>query len=267
MSHEPFSVREGVRGDQSVIFDDTPEGVRYGLREVLHRLGRETPTQQRSILCKAMLVQPDSYNFSDYPNVDLEVADLLVGQPWYEFLDAVERIPIYLDSITGTQFFELMNQLFADEALGYRFDAGKIMRLGSEEFHTAIREARRALDGDRFEDARNQFEKGLAFRDARPPDWANAIKEAVNSVEAVLQIVCERPGVSMTTILGENIPEDVPSGVKKLFRALYGHGSGTTGSRHAAVGGAAPTAARAELALHVAAALHAYSAAELDSTH
>ena len=122
----PFSAREGLRRERELIFDDVPKGVRYGLREVLHGLSRPTPSQQRVILCKAMRVQPDPDNWSDYPNIDLEVAELLFANPWYKFMDVLERLPIYLDQPDRSQYFELMNQLFADEGLGYRFEAGKI---------------------------------------------------------------------------------------------------------------------------------------------
>lgn len=100
----------------------------------------------------------------------------------------------------------------------------------------------------------------------RPADWANAIKEAVNSVEAVLRIIYSRPGESLTTIVREELPEDVPGNIKGLFKSLYGQGSGTVGARHASIGGNNPSGPRAELAIHVAAALHAYAASELDST-
>ena len=122
-----------------------------------------------------------------------------------------------------------------------------------------------ALDDERFAEARKQFDRGLAFRNNRPPDWANAVKEAVNSVEATLQIIYQRPGVALTKLVTQNLPETVPGGVRNLFKALYSQGSGTVGARHASIGGNAPTGPRADLALHVAAALHTFALAELDA--
>ena len=111
---------------------------------------------------------------------------------------------------------------------------------------------------------RRQFERACEFRNQRPPDWSNAIKEAVNSVEAVMQIIYNRPGVSLTTILSNDLPADVPGNIKRIIQGLYGLGSGTTGARHASVGGIEPTGPRAELAIHLAAAMHAYVMSELD---
>ena len=136
--------------------------------------------------------------------------------------------------------------------------------LGTEEFHAAIGLARIALGGERFAEPRRQFERGYDFRNRRPADWSNAIKEAVNSVEGLLQVIYSRPGVSLTTLVSENLPSELPGGIRQLFRSLYSQGSATIGARHASIGGNEPTGPRAELALHVAAALHEYAVNELD---
>ena len=146
-----------------------------------------------------------------------------------------------------------MNALLADEGIGYRFESGQLIRVGTDEFHSAVNSARNSLQGDRFAEPRRQFDRANQFRNSFPPDWPNAIKEAVNS-----------PGVPLTTIMTDSFPSDVPGGIKRLFRALYSQGSGTEGARHAAIGGDQPTASRAELAIHVAAALQAFIVADLD---
>lgn len=264
MSDHPFSIREGLEGEAPLIYHDAPEGLRYGLREVLHLLGYRTPTAQRRILCKALRIIPDRSNWGDYPNVEDEVVGLISTEPWYKFFNGLERICLFLRGEKVAAYKEKMNALFAEERIGYRFESGKIVRIGSEEFHVAVTEALNGLQGERFMEARRQFERAYEFRNGRPPDWANAIKEAVNSVEAVLQVIYQRPGVAMPTIISENFPDDLPGGIKKVFRSLYSQGSGTTGARHASIGGNVPTGPRAELAIHIAASLHAFAVDELD---
>ena len=265
MTSQPFSAREGFRGQDPLIYDEVPDGVRYGIREVLMVLGYRTPTAQRRILCGALRVPPDTYNWSDYPNVDSEVASLTSVYPWFKFLDGLERIPLFLSSELVHTYFEKMNELFADESLGYRFDSGNLVRVGTEEFHVAIETARHALQGDKFAEPCRQFERAYQFRNSFPPDWPNVIKESVNSVEAVLQVIFDSPGVALPTIVTQNLPSELPGGIKRMFSALYSHGSGTVGARHAAIGGNEPTGSRAELAIHVASALHAFAVAELDT--
>ena len=263
MSADRFSDRFGLRPEEPLIYDTAPDGLRYGLREVLHGLEYKTPGQQRYLLCKAFRIPPDQSNWSD-SIVDWEVTDLLAIKPWYRFFDAVERIPRFLADEWVRDYFVDMNRLFAEERIGYRFVAGILQRVGTDEFHDAIAVARGALQGERLSEPRRQFERACEFRNELPPDWSNAIKEAVNSVEAVMQVIYNRPGVSLTTIVSDNLPDDVPSGIKQLLRTLYSQGSGTTGARHASVEGIEPTGPRAELAIHVAAALHAYVVSELD---
>ena len=264
MTEQSFSLREGFRDVQALIYDDAPYTVRYGIREVLAALGYRTPTVQRRIICSALRTPPDSLNWSDYPNVDDEVVSLVMSKLWYRFFDGLERIPLFLDEDEVEDYFERMNALFADERVGYRFESGKLIRVGTEEFHGAVEAARTALLGERFAEARRQFERAYEFRNSLPPDWPNAIKEAVNSVEAVLQVIFERPSVALPTIVNEDLPPDLPGGIKRLFRSLYSQGSGTIGARHASIGGNEPTGPRAELAVHVAAALQSFAVAELD---
>ncbi len=187
-------------------------------------------------------------------------------EDWHRLFDAIERLPEFLGSFKSATFQEKVNGLFADEDIGYRFNGDKIVRVGTEEFEESVSAARTALAEERFREAREQFDRALDFRNARPPDWANAIKQAAISVEGVLQIIYDRPGVSLTTILGEDFPRDIPKNIKSLFKSLYGQGSGTVGARHASIGGTDPTAVRAELAIHVAAALHGFAIGELDTT-
>ncbi len=264
MGNRTFSSREGLSDNIDLVYDDAPGGLRYGLREVLTDLGYRTPGAQRGILCKALRISPDQYNWSA-PNIEIEVVDLIATEPWYKFFDALERIPKFLQAGQAPDYQEKMNALFSEERVGYRFESGDIVRLGTDEFHEAIDQARSSLSDERFAEPRRQFERGYIFRNSRPPDLANAIKEAVNSVEGTLQIIYSRPGVSLTTIVSENLPEDLPSGIKQLIRSLYSQGSGTIGARHAAIGGNVPTDSRAELALHIAAALHSFAVNELDS--
>ena len=263
MPELPFSARQGIRSNKPLVFEDAPASLRYGVQEVLYELGYGTPTAQRAIICKAWRVPPDRNNWSD-PNVEDEVVSLLTSGLWNEFFDRIERMPKFLKPYEAEDFCEKFNRLLAEESIGYYFQGNKIVPVGTEELDAVVEVARTALSSERFAEPRRQFERGLEFRSARPADWANVIKEAVNSVEGVLQIIYNRPSVSLTTIVKEELPADLPRNIKELFKSLYGQGSGTVGARHASIGGNEPNAARAELALHLAAALHSFAVSELD---
>ena len=213
MTNQPFSLREGFRNGTNLVYDDAPDAIRIGIREVLHVLGYQRPTAQRQILCSALRITPDQNNWSDYPNVDFEVSQLIQTGPWYKFFDALERIPRFLPEQEVEPYYEATNGILADEGIGYRFDSGNLVRVGTEEFHGAVNDARTALEDEKFDEPRRQFERAYEFRNRLPPDWPNAIKEAVNSVEGVLQVIFDRPSVALPTIVSENLRPDgaVPS--------------------------------------------------------
>ena len=262
--NQPFSEREGLRPEAPLVYDNASDSVRYGIREVLTVLDYQRPSEQRRILCQALRIAPNQGNWSEFPNVDDEVVELLTTTPLYRFFDGLERIPLYLQPDCVAIYFDKMNALLSDEMVGYRFESGRLVRVGTEEFHTAVAAAQTALQDQRLAEPRRQFIRAYEFRNGFPPDWANAIKEAVNSVEGVLQVIYDRPGVALPTIVNDNLPSDLPGGIRRLFRSLYSHGSGTVGARHASIGGNDPTGPRAELAIHLAAALHAFVVAELN---
>ena len=216
-----FSEREGLRNTTPLIYDSAPYQLRYGVRQVLTRLDYRTPTAQRQVLCSALRTPPDTENWRGQDE-DNEVINLLVKTPWLEFFDALERIPLYVDDAEVELYYDEMNALLADESIGYRFESGKLIRVGTEQFHNAVNEAQTSLQGDRFSEPRRQFEQANHFRNSVPPDWPNAIKEAVNSVEATLQVVYNQPGVAFTAIMSENFPSDLPRGIKQLFTHYTG---------------------------------------------
>ncbi len=69
--------------------------------------------------------------------------------------------------------------------------------VGFYDSNSAASEAIEKLIDPIFQPPLEQFEKALGFRNGLPPDHANAVKEAVNSLEAVLQIVANKPSPSV----------------------------------------------------------------------
>ena len=105
--------------------------------------------------------------------------------------------------------------------------------------------------------------KALGFRNSMPPDYPNAVKESVNAMEGVWQIITGRPGTALPTLLTglqeSDCFESLPSSLKRIYDALYGYGSGSEGARHAGVGGDVPEAEEAELIIHTCAAAIRYA--------
>ena len=101
-----------------------------------------------------------------------------------------------------------------------------------------------------------------AIRSIRPGAWkAHRQDESSRHRQIAPERMDPQGGAGGVFSSGRGI---YPRIVKQLLRTLYSQGSGTTGARHASVEGIEPTGPRAELAIHVAAALHAYVVSELD---
>jgi len=255
MASESFSQRYGYARERGeLIYEDAPEQVRVGLREVLAKCSYDSPAPQRAVICRALRIRPDPNNWSEYPNINYEVDSLIHGCEWFEFYDMCERIA---QNIAPSYFEEEFNRILREEHIGYQMQEGKILKVGSREFEQAVSDARIALGEPRFESALGQFEKALAFRNSMPPDYPNAVKESVNALEGTLQVVMNMLGTALPTLLSSLAPS-LPSGLKKIYDGLYAYGSASEGARHASVGGPLPTAEEAEIIIHTAAAAIRY---------
>jgi hypothetical protein len=250
MVNDSFSERYGyASGRSNLIFEDAPEQIRVGLREVLTLSGFTSPSEQRDVICRALRIRPDSNNWS-YGPVDFEVNSLIHDQEWFKFYDMCERIARQL---TTTSFEDELNKLLREEHIGYQMEEGKLQKVGSREFNQAVKDATLGLSEPKFNAALEQFEKALAFRNNMPPDYPNAVKEAVNSLEGTLQVVVNMPGTALPTLLS-NLSPSLPSSLKKIYDGLYAYGSASEGARHAGVGGPVPGGEEAELIIHTSAA-------------
>ena len=264
---DSFSKRYGFADRSNQIREDAPESVRVGLRELLERIGFAQPSSQRQIICQALRVRPDPGNWSDYPNVDQEVDDLIHGLVWFKFYDMCEKLNSLqevrqkgvMGDYSGTLFAHELNKLFSEENVVYRMsEEGEIHPEGSPEFEQATQDAVDQLIDPMFRPPLEQFQKALSFRNALPPDHPNAVKEAVNSLEAILQIVAGKPGVALPQVItSSSLGYD--SHIDKVMKELYGLGCAVQGGRHAGVGGLLPSAIEADWAIHASAACITYS--------
>lgn len=255
MASDSFSNRYGYAHEKGdLIYENAPEQVRVGLREVLAECSYDSPSPQRAIICKALRIRPDPNNWSEYPNIDYEVDSLIHDCEWFRFYDMCERIA---QNMASSLFEEKFNKLLREEHVGYQMKEGKMLKIGSKEFDEAVSESRVELGNPRFAVASGQFEKALAFRNSMPPDYPNAVKEAINALEGTLQVLVNMPGTALPTLLSSLQPS-LPSGLKKIYDGLYAYGSASEGARHAGVGGPLPTAGEAEIIIHTAAAATRY---------
>ena len=134
----------------------------------------------------------------------------------------------------GVTIFELFNNLFEREYVGYRFVKDKITTITDKNEIESINEA----ICSRYKAVNEHLEKSLEkLSDRNNPDYENSIKESICAVEAICEIITGSKGGQAT--LGNMLKKLEESGVKihgalkEAFNKLYGYTSDSKGIRHA----------------------------------
>ena len=85
MNEQRFSERQGLRTTSEVeitIRSDAPYEFRGVLVDLAYECGMR-PNSMRPLVCRVLRTRPDPNNWSEYPNVDGEVRDLIDNCEWY----------------------------------------------------------------------------------------------------------------------------------------------------------------------------------------
>jgi hypothetical protein len=151
-----------------------------------------------------------------------------------------------------------LTRLFLEENLGLEFRNGVVERRGRHHTSTQMSRAYIVLGDPRLESARKHFNKGLRyFQHASEPDYENAVKESICSVEAAARALFPTAGSKtlgdiLKFITGTD-PGKLPNSLAKTFHGLYGFRNSGEGVAHGGATGGAPSQDLAEYVLAVAA--------------
>ncbi|MBF6989300.1 AbiJ-NTD4 domain-containing protein [Cupriavidus sp. IK-TO18] len=244
----PISVRE-----------DAP----HDFRGVLVDLAYESlakPSVVREIVCRVLRVRADSNNWSEFPNIDREVRELLDDAPWYKVYDVAEAIYSALvhkhRHDAAADFSRELNAYFVEHGIGWELHQGELRYRGPEGFEAVVKSAHAAVTRHNHRTAASELHEALNDLSRRPhPDRTGAVQHAMASLECVARDVC-----GSTTTLGDVIkanrdlmPRPLDVAVEKIWGFTSERG------RHL-VEGREPTEQEAELIVGLAAALGAYLA-------
>jgi hypothetical protein len=241
----PISVRE-----------DAPSEFRSVLIDMAYESGLK-PRAVRDIVCKTLRVRPDANNWSDYPNIDQEVRDLVDGAQWYNVYDIAEAIynapgRSRLDGMR--HFLHELNAYFVSRGIGWELKDGGLRYRGPEGFETVVNAAQSAVSVRGHRTAANELHQAIGDLSKRPiPDRTGAVQHAMASLECVARDVA-----GSTATLGDVIkanrdlmPKPLDVAVEKIWGFTSERG------RHL-IEGREPTAEEAELIVGLAAAIGSY---------
>ena len=251
-----FSERHGFHPNRPITFrHDAPEGLRHAI--VLAAYEHLSYREIRSALCSLFMVAPDKSNWSEIPNIQFEVNDLIDAAAWYEVYDAVEELYRAIERAKGPDrahaFGETVDRLFQRSGAGWRWDdSGGVLARGDELFEKSVDTAAKALSVSGYTVAAKEIREAISDLSRRPePDLTGAVHHALGALEATGRYIdgSERGFSDLVDRL--DLPKPLDSALKKMwgFSSNYG--------RHVSVT-KVPTPRDAALIVHLAAAFCAY---------
>lgn len=170
----------------------------------------------------------------DMHNLIPYIEKIISNAPYNEVFDLLEKLYTYHyhDIQQKEPIDQIINSVFEQEYVGYRFVDGRIVPITDE---NEIKSIEDACSGE-FEGPRTHIKKAVGFiADRERKDYKNCIKESISAVESICSIVV---GNEKAT-LGQAIKRLEDSGLvihtalKNAFSNLYGYTSDEGGVRHA----------------------------------
>lgn len=157
----------------------------------------------------------------------------------------------YFDNNIKLSLYQLSNEYFKREFVGYRF-VGELITPISDS--TEIDSIDECLSNSLNSVKAHIFKANKLLADRSHPDYENSIKESISAVEAIYEIITGLTGKEAT--LGnmlKNLEDkgiEIHKGLISAFNKLYGYTSDANGIRHAGdIGGSSSTFEEAKFML------------------
>ncbi len=187
---ESFSRRQGLtRPDAEIhIRNDAPQVVRDAVIQIAYKSGVK-PSELRSLLCAILFRAPDRGNWSEFPNIDSEVRELIEDCEWFEVYDLIEELA-KKSSSREQAFSEDMNRFFHIAGVGWQLVGEHVEMRGSEVFELTVRQGQSELRQQGRTTAANELHEALNDLSRRPvPETTGAIQHAMAALECVARDV------------------------------------------------------------------------------
>ena len=259
---EPFSKRHGFSNTEEAeitVREDAPAELRSFFVQLCYDCGL-TPTTLRGMVCQALKRQPDRNNWSDFPNVDNEVEDLLQGCKWFKVYDIIERLHDYLaenryDRDVYSHFVTELNDYFVEFGIGWKLVDGRLETRGPESFEVVVKSAKETEQNSGHTTASKELHQAIADLSRRPqPDPTGAIQHAMASLECVARQVTGDVKANLGDILKRHNTL-IPAPLDQAVARAWGYAS--ENGRHLREG-REPSYTEAELIVGLCASLSNY---------
>lgn len=263
-----FSRRQGYSGQAVPITmrEDAPPQLRWAVVQIAAEEGLDTPSDQRALICRVLRVMPNRGNWSERPNVETEVEDLITNCKWHHVYDIAEA---FYTAIAGardafrpprgsaTDFETKVNEVLCELGIGWKMERGLILYRGDQPFEHAVSTAHDVLLASNRSTAQAEVAEALRDLSRRPlPDRTGAIQHSMAALECVARDIGGDTSRTLGALLKSHraklaIPAPLDSAVEKAW------GYASEVGRHLQEG-REPAAEEAELVATLCAAVVTY---------
>lgn len=231
-----FSARYGIEPEDAEITvrEDAPPELRAAFVDIAYESGL-LPTQLRQIVCRVLRAQPESWNWSDFPNVDEEVRRRVGECAWNEVYDAIEAVDQALHSpsrhglksstLRPDVFEQETNRYFRKVGIGWQLTGGRVEVRGAETFNRPVADAIVRLEATGLHTAKSELHEALQDMSRRPqPDLTGALQHALAALECVAREVCGDPKPTLGQLLSRH-PGLIPAPLDQSLEKAWGFAS------------------------------------------
>lgn len=149
---------------------------------------------------------------------------------WFEVYELLEFLAEQCSQVSQSGFVQFLNEQLEVENAGYRFVGAQLVPITNE---LELETIEQAITGP-FETEKIHVQKALDhFSDKENPDYRNAVKEAISSVESACKVIAEKNSASLgdcLKVLKEKHP--LHAAFEQALHKLYGYTSDEGGIRH-----------------------------------
>lgn len=228
-----FSERHGyeVPDAEISVRHDAPVWLRSIVVDLAYQGGLK-PSDLRSELCTLLLESPDSNNWSEFPNIDREVRDLLDSAEWFFVYDLVEFsfLKLAAKSDFGAEnlaqkFADSINRAFRRRGVGWQIIDGKIQIRGPEVFEQVVHQAINLTQQSGRIVAKTELSEALRDLSRRPePEISGAIQHSMAALECVAKDLTGQPSATLGEWVKKN-PDHFPKPLGTAVEKLWGYTS------------------------------------------
>ncbi len=166
-----------------------------------------------------------------------KIYKVFIEAPYNEVLDFIQYVIRWLSKRIKRNkdenfLYELINQVFEDEYVGYLFVDGRIAPITDKNEIDSIEDA----CNNEFEGTRAHIKKAVGFiADRERKDYKNCIKESISAVESICSIIAGQKKSSLDDAL-KNLQKKgvkIHPQLELAFSKLYAYTNSEKGVRHA----------------------------------